>query len=137
MCLQSNTTVLDPLKDEKGRDTSALPPISGKDAENRSRRLPYPRESLIYWVEVQIVLKRKYFFFIKVKYSFLCHDEVYKAVKGNYIKDNYQLLSVWKETKRGRNRHPQIDCGFLEGKGYIQYFGVPLWVDRPVCHDTR
>lgn len=98
LCLQSNTTLLYPLKDEEGRDTSALSPISGKDTENQSRRLPYPRESLIYQVEVQIVLKRKYLFFIKVNYSSLCHDEVYKAVKGNYIKDNYQLLSIWKET---------------------------------------
>ena len=58
-----------------------------------------------------------------MNYSSLCHDEVYKAVKGNYIKDNYQLLSICKEPKRGRNRHPQIDCGFLENKGYVLYFG--------------
>lgn len=72
-----------------------------------------------------------------MNYYSLCHDEVYKAVMGNYIEENHQLLSIWKEAKRGRNKCPQIDCGFLEGKDYISYFWGPPWVDRPVYCDIR
>lgn len=58
-------------------------------------------------------------------------------MKGNYIKDNHQLLSIWKEATRRRNKRPQIDCGLLESRGFILYFLGPPGVARPVCFDHK
>lgn len=68
-------------------------------------------------------------------YYSLCHDEVCKSVKGNYIQDNHQLLSIWKEVTIGKNKCPQKDCGLLEGRGCILNVLSPLWGARTAQGD--